>query len=100
MHKMTHQKVKAKDKWGAIPMIPETIDKVLTIIEASDFKQKYELKNIVSGWQKGEFDNIVEDHNYLWGLQRGTIGQAYGTLNKTEEETFIINNFGDKFAEK
>ncbi|WP_425470803.1 DUF6241 domain-containing protein [Siminovitchia terrae] len=24
MHKMTHQKVRAEEKWGAIPMIPET----------------------------------------------------------------------------
>ena len=25
MHKMTHQKAKAKEKWGAIPMFPDTI---------------------------------------------------------------------------
>ena len=40
MHKMTHQKVKAKEKWGAIPMIPDTINQVYDIVENSKFEQK------------------------------------------------------------
>jgi hypothetical protein len=93
MHKMTHQKVKAKEKWGATPMIPETINQVYNIVENSEFEQKDDLLAILDKWKKGIFSEVDDDHNYFWTYQGGTIGKAYGIMSKSEEETFILNNF-------
>jgi hypothetical protein len=93
MHKMTHQKVKAKEKWGAIPMIDDTINQVYNIVENSEFEQKDDLLAILHKWKKGIFSEIDDDHNYFWTYQGGTIGKAYGIMSKSEEGTFILNNF-------
>lgn len=96
MHKMTHQKVKAKEKWGAIPMIPDTINQVYNIVENSEFEQKDELLAILRKWKKGTFSEIDDDHNFFWTYQGGTVGEAYGIMSKSEEETFILNNFKEE----
>lgn len=93
MHKMTHQKVKAKEKWGAIPMIPDTINQVYEIVKSSEFEQKDDLLAILDKWKKGIFSEVDADHNHFWTYQGGTIGKAYGIMSKSEEETFIQNNF-------
>jgi hypothetical protein len=98
MHKMTHQKVKAKEKWGAIPMIPDTINQVYDIVEKSEFEQKDDLLAILAKWKKGSFSEVNEDHNYFWTYQGGTIGKSYGIMSKSEEETFILNNFNEDIA--
>ena len=98
MHKMTHQKVKAKEKWGAIPMIPDTINQVYDIVEKSKFEQKDDLLAILAKWKKGNFSEVNEDHNYFWTYQGGTIGKSYGIMSKSEEETFILNNFNEDIA--
>ncbi|MEH7377391.1 DUF6241 domain-containing protein [Neobacillus drentensis] len=98
MHKMTHQKVKAKEKWGAIPMIPDTINQVYDIVENSEFEQKDDLLAILDKWKKGTFSAVDDDHNYFWTYQGGTIGKAYGIMSKSEEETFILNNFEEDIA--
>ena len=98
MHKMTHQKVKAKEKWGAIPMIPDTINQVYDIVEKSEFEQKDDLLAILAKWKKGSFSEVDEDHNYFWTYQGGTIGKSYGVMSNSEEETFILNNFNEDIA--
>ncbi|MFL6558108.1 MAG: DUF6241 domain-containing protein, partial [Bacillus sp. (in: firmicutes)] len=85
MHKMTHQKVKAKEKWGAIPMIPDTINQVYNIVKNSEFKQKDDLLAILHKWKKGTFSEIDDDHNFFWTYQGGTVGKAYGIMSKSEE---------------
>lgn len=96
MHKMTHQKVTAKEKWGAIPMIPDTINQVYNIVKNSEFEQKDDLLTILDKWKKGIFSEIDDDHNYFWTYQGGTVGKAYGIMSKSEEETFILNNFKEE----
>ncbi|MCM3571008.1 DUF6241 domain-containing protein [Neobacillus mesonae] len=100
MHKMTHQKVKAEEKWGAVPMIPDTIQQVYEIVSKSDFDRKDELLSILEKWKKGQFSDVDSDHNYFWDYQDGTVGKAFGILSKEEEKKFIANNFGDDFAKK
>ncbi|MFY4776246.1 DUF6241 domain-containing protein [Metabacillus sp. RGM 3146] len=98
MHKMTHQKVKADPKWGAIVMKKDTISKIYEILKNSEFKDKKNLLAIAERWKSGNFQNVVEDHNYFWKLQGGTVGKAYGKLDHLEEQTFCLNNFGDKIT--
>lgn len=100
MHEMSHQKVKAKEKWGAIPLTQNTANTVYDIVKNSDFKHKDQLLDIAGRWKNGDFSSIVQDHNYFWDLQGGTIGKAYGELSKAEEETFVLNNFGEEVAKQ
>jgi hypothetical protein len=93
MHHMTHQKVIAEEKWGAVEMNSENINAVYEIVVDSDFMLKGDLLNIVTGWKEGNFDNVAQDHNYFWEYQNGTVGKATGILNSAEEEEFIGNNF-------
>lgn len=93
MHKMTHQKVASDDKWGAVPMTSANIDKVINVVETNDFEYEDNILNILDKWKRGDFDAIVQDHNYFWGLQNGTIGKAYGIMSEKEEAKFIENNF-------
>ena len=93
MHYMTHQKVKAYDKWGAFEMSSENIDKITKIVEKSDFDRKTPLLNMLNKWKAGNFNEAVEDHNYLWKIQGGTIGEAYELMSEKEEAQFVYNNF-------
>jgi hypothetical protein len=93
MHKMTHQKVKAEDKWGAIPMSEHTVTQVLEFLEKSNFASKEDLKEIAEKWKNGNFQSVDQDHNYFWAWQGGTVGRAYGIMTSGEEEEFIKNNF-------
>ncbi|MGG5252126.1 DUF6241 domain-containing protein [Neobacillus sp. SM06] len=98
MHEMTHQKVKADQKWGATLLTPKTAEAVFTIVKSSHFKEKDQLLEIATRWKNGDFSQIISDHNYFWNLQGGTIGKAYGKLSKAEEETYILTNFGKEVA--
>ena len=93
MHKMTHQKVRSAEKWGAIPMSENTINQVIDVLSQGQFNNKDELLEIMNKWKNGNFTQIDLDHNYFWNLQGGTVGKAYGTLNPEEEAEFIKNNF-------
>lgn len=93
IHKMTHQKVKAEDKWGAIPMSGHTVSQVLEFLDKSNFASKEYLIDIAEKWEQGDFQTVDNDHNYFWHWQGGTVGQAYGIMISAEEEEFIKNNF-------
>ncbi len=93
MHQMTHQKIRANEKWGAIPMIQENINVVYDIIESNDFKKKDVLLPIIIRWKDGNFNQVDKDHNAIWKLQGGSIGKAYGIMSAEEERWFIIKNF-------
>ncbi|GIO24301.1 DUF6241 domain-containing protein [Oceanobacillus sp. J11TS1] len=96
MHEMVHQKVRAEEKWGRVPMHPETIDQVYNVISNSNFDNKHELLLIAESWKDGNFDAAHFDHNYLWSLQGGTIGKAYENLPINEEIQYIKDSFYEK----
>ncbi|MGE7723344.1 PRK06770 family protein [Bacillus cereus] len=100
MHSMTHQKVVAEQKWGAIPMTKLHAEAVKDILNNTNFEKKAELLAIAERWANGDFSKIVEDHNYFWTEQEGSIGKATGTMDSTEEQTFVLNNFGEKVAQQ
>ena len=99
MHMMTHQKIIANDKWGAIPMTTQNIDSVHAIIELSNFSDKNNLLKITTRWKAADFGSVDRDHNSIWRLQGGTIGKAQGIMTTEEERWFIVHNFGDEAAE-
>jgi len=93
MHDMTHQKVQAEFKEGAIEMTPAHVNTVYRIVNKSTFTHREELLAILSKWKQKEFNEIVEDHNFLWKIQGGKIGKATDRLTTREEKEFIENNF-------
>lgn len=97
LHLMTHQKVEAKDKWGAVEMTPENIGNLLTIIETNEryYEHAEYYTEVLTQWQKGDFSNAVEVHNYIWQLNGGTIGRATGLMNAKEEQAYIGKHFKD-----
>ena len=93
MHSMTHQKIKASEKWGATPMIKENIDAVYDSIEQNDFEHKVTLLQIANRWKSGDFSRVDKDHNAIWKLQGGTVGEAVGIMSEEEERWFVKKNF-------
>ncbi len=96
IHWMSHQKVSAKQKWGAMLVTEERVERLLEV--ALENEQNYQHSNvyidILSRWQKGDFSKADLDHNAIWELQGGTIGKATGLLTEEEELAYIEKHFG------
>ncbi|MCM2532168.1 DUF6241 domain-containing protein [Neobacillus pocheonensis] len=95
IHKMSHQKVESDQKWGAIPLTPERVNRLIAVVEnnQSNYVHADLYLIILERWAKNDFSHVVQDHNDIWGLQGGTIGKAYGISTPAEEEAFIKDNF-------
>ncbi|MCW1929108.1 DUF6241 domain-containing protein [Bhargavaea beijingensis] len=104
MHQMTHQKIVADEKWGAIPMTTRNIEQIDSIVSNSKKIRSPEVRNqlvqIITKWERGDFSEADKDHNYIWKLQKGTLGKARGLLSKEEELLFIEEWFIDGKAEE
>ncbi|WJH37103.1 DUF6241 domain-containing protein [Paenibacillus sp. CC-CFT747] len=95
LHHMTHQKVKADDKWLSVEMTPEHIKEAREIVEkfGKDWEKGNDFLEIVKRWEAGGFSQVDKDHNYFWTLEGGTVGEATGILSSEEEKAFIEKNF-------
>ncbi|HDR6311666.1 TPA: PRK06770 family protein [Bacillus cereus] len=90
MHKMVHQKVKSSEKWGFVEMTKKEIAHVKRDIENSTgFQFKMRLLSIINRWEKGDFSQTVEEHNFLWSLQGGDTGKATQRLSSEEEKQYV-----------
>ncbi|MCM3087541.1 DUF6241 domain-containing protein [Bhargavaea ginsengi] len=100
MHQMTHQKIAANQKWGAVPMTTRNIEQLESIVSTSDKiqndKVKKELLGFIANWERGDFSETDAEHNYIWDLQDGTLGKARGLLSKEQEQKFIKEWFLDE----
>ncbi|MDN7246288.1 DUF6241 domain-containing protein [Planococcus shenhongbingii] len=93
MHKMTHQKVASSDKRSALEMSEENINSALELAESTSTFEAKELSEMLKRWQERDFSEIVEDHNRIWKLQDGTVGEAVRALTPEEEQEFIEKHF-------
>ncbi|PSL36205.1 hypothetical protein B0H99_10726 [Planomicrobium soli] len=94
LHEMTHSKVYAEDKWGAVrPMSEENIEELLAIVEASKFEKKAYYRNTLEAWQKGDFSNAVDVHNTIWHWHNGSVGKATRLMTDEEEQAYMEENF-------
>lgn len=93
MHLMTHQKVQAEQKNGAIQMTSSNINSLYDIVENSNFSNKMDLLYILKRWANNDFSVVDNDHNRLLTIQGGKVGIATGRLTTREEKEFIANNF-------
>ncbi|KAB2387632.1 DUF6241 domain-containing protein [Bacillus toyonensis] len=90
MHRMVHQKVKSSEKWGFIEMTNKEIRSAKEAVESStNFKNKSKLLATLERWEKGDFSQTVEEHNFLWEIQGGDTGKATERLSPEEEKKYV-----------
>lgn len=96
VHDMTHQKVKAEEKWGASKITKDKVLKLYDVVknkQFSDENTKDMLLEILEPWTQGDFSNAVTAHNQIWDYQEGSIGKATRLLTPVEEEDYIKEKF-------
>jgi preprotein translocase subunit SecF len=96
VHGMTHQKVKAEQKWGSSQITKDKVLKLYDVVKNKDFKDqnaKDMLLEILKPWTQGDFSNAVTAHNMIWKYQDGTVGEATRLLTASEEKDYIKHNF-------
>ncbi|MEY2196187.1 DUF6241 domain-containing protein [Neobacillus sp. BF23-41] len=50
---------------------------------------------ILEKWQVGDFSKAVSDHNKIWELQGGSVGEATRLLTKEEEAEYRKERFNE-----
>lgn len=93
IHGMSHQKVRADDKWGFIPLTAERVARLKAVVEANEYEEKGLYLDILNRWANNDFSKVDHEHNAIWELQNGTIGRATGILSADEEKAFIEEHF-------
>ncbi len=96
VHGMTHQKVKAEQKWGSSEVTKDKVLKLLEVVKNKELKNnqiRSMLLKILEPWSDGDFSNAVTAHNNIWEYQDGTIGKASRLLTPAEEQLYIERNF-------
>lgn len=98
IHKMSHQKVIADTKWGFYKITDQRIDWLLESLDVTyDFLNEGKIyKEILTKWKNGDFSKVDQDHNTIWTLQGGSIGEATGILSAEEEKEYIENTREEK----
>lgn len=95
LHQMTHQKIIATEKRGAVEMTPENIKNMLKIVrENYDYYENgafYE--DTLAAWEQGDFSNAVSVHNTIWTWHNGTVGRATGLMSAEQEQEFVEDHF-------
>jgi hypothetical protein len=89
IHAMSHQKVQAEEKWSFYKITDERIDFLLSQLEVNKYKHEDLYKEILESWKAGDFSDADGQHNAVWELQGGTIGEATGVMSEKAEEAFL-----------
>ncbi|MBM7693242.1 hypothetical protein JOC77_002682 [Peribacillus deserti] len=95
IHGMTHQKIIADDKWGFIPLTKDRVERLISVVEKNETNyEKSELyMHILNRWLKNNFSEIDKEHNEIWRLQEGNVGEATGIMSAEEEKAFIEEHY-------
>ncbi len=96
IHMMSHQKVYASDKWGALELTPQRVETMLHVMDETQYKHEELYRHILTQWKKSDFHDAVNAHNDIWDMQGGTIGSAERLLTDNEELEFVHENFRNK----
>ncbi|MBM7585726.1 hypothetical protein JOC86_002268 [Bacillus pakistanensis] len=89
IHAMSHQKVSASEKWSYFRLTDDRVSYLLDQLEMKDYKHEKVYKDILTRWSEEDFSEVDHDHNEIWNLQDGSVGEAKGILSEKEEEAFI-----------
>lgn len=76
MHKMINSKVVAEYVWGEVPVTEENVEKLIEEVKSTTFSDRDKLLTMLENWKNNDFENAVNDHNYIWEQLGGTVGKA------------------------
>ncbi|WP_216830753.1 DUF6241 domain-containing protein [Alkalihalobacterium elongatum] len=93
IHHMSHQKVAANKKWGHKRITEERIERLIEVVEANNYTYRNTYLDILKRWKAGDFRQAVEDHNRIWRIQGGTVGEATRLFTEKEEAEYIKKHF-------
>jgi hypothetical protein len=94
MHGMSHQKVVAEEKWLHYEMTNERIQFLISVVENDNYKNGELLLDILQRWAEGDFQRADKDHNKIWSLQGGNVGEATGVMTPEQEQQYLEENKG------
>ena len=52
---MSHQKVYASNKWGALELTPQPVETMLHVMGETEYKHEELYRHILTQWKKGDF---------------------------------------------
>jgi len=78
IHQMANSIVIATEKWGEIKITQKKIDKLIIEIEESNYRNKETYLDILNRWKDGDFTRAMYDHNEVWHMLNGSVGEATG----------------------
>lgn len=86
IHSMSHDKTISDYQFGLIPMAPERIARLIDIVETNydEYEHADLYLDILNRWYVGDFTVADKDHNAIWELQGGEIGEATGVVDTVE----------------
>ncbi|WP_428911053.1 DUF6241 domain-containing protein [Niallia sp. Krafla_26] len=93
IHKMSHQKVRAEEKWGFTPLTMERVNRLIEVVNVNQYDHADVYLDILNRWKESNFSHVDSDHNTIWTLQNGTVGKATGILTVEEEKQLIAKYF-------
>lgn len=93
LHEMAHQKVKADQKWGYIFITQERIESLIEIVKSGNMNQKSTYIGILERWKQGKYEKVDADHNTIWKLQSGNLGEGKGIMSQDEQKDLINKVF-------
>ncbi|MDM5154933.1 PRK06770 family protein [Bacillus sp. DX1.1] len=96
LHEMAHQKVKADQKWGFIMITQERIESLLGIVKTSNMNHKNTYMEILERWKQGKYETVDDDHNAIWKLQSGNLGEGKGVMSPEEQKELVQKVFMQK----
>lgn len=93
IHWMSHQKIKADQKWGHdILITQERVGILIEVVGKNNFSHSNTYLDILNRWYVGDFSQADKDHNAIWKIQNGNIGKARGLLNAVEQLNYLEKN--------
>ncbi|MFD2215888.1 DUF6241 domain-containing protein [Metabacillus endolithicus] len=94
MHGMSHQKVIAEEKWLHYEMTTERINYLIAVVENGPYEHEEVFLDILHRWSVDDFSEADKDHNKIWRIQGGTIGEATGVMTAEQEQLYLEENKG------
>lgn len=86
MHRMANTKITADEIWGRAEITAELVNDLIIEVYESDYDDKLKLLNILDNWRNEYFDNVVDEHNYVWSKLEGEIGWATGKKVEVDDK--------------
>ena len=81
-----HIKSESDQKWGYIFITQERIESLIDIVKSNDLVQGSTYVEILERWKQGKYEKVDGDHNKIWKLQSGNLGEGKGVMSEAEQK--------------